>query len=126
MSSMIFECRIFVESKNLGKVMWLLDGLVAGVPQLVPVRGAKVTRKGEVKQAARGGSMVEVLTNYISDNGLKELSRANVETALLAAGYKSSSVQTVITALQERKVVGRAKKRGAPLPVITHPTGNGK
>lgn len=121
----MFELRAFVEDKNLSRVMWALDGLVAGMPQVLPVRDA-VVKEGKV-QSIRDGSIREAFLEKVrqltdnpvtpstlgqllieSGSSIQERMHANQTATQLArkAGLIQSTKLKGIWALKKEKVNG--------------------
>ncbi len=55
----MFEVRIMCEDSKLHKVLWALDGLIVGMPQMLPVRNAVASKdKTQVREKVPGGANV--------------------------------------------------------------------
>ena len=63
----MFEVRIMVEDSKLHKVLWALDGLIVGQPQMLPVRNAVANKdKTKVKEMPHG-SLASTLRTAMTD-----------------------------------------------------------
>lgn len=88
----MFEIRAFVEDNKLSKVMWALDGLVVGIPQTIPVRGAKAShdKKKVVATTARSGeSITAQMTNAVLNHPNDQILTKELVAIGMKAGAKS-------------------------------------
>lgn len=109
----MFKIEIMVEDKNLPKVMWALDGLVVGMPQTLPVRGAvAVKAKGQtkIKPDGNGSTIKERVTKAIYDTGLTAITSAIIRRFTVEAGGKPQSAYTVTYLLTKDKVLKKVEK----------------
>jgi hypothetical protein len=64
----MFEVRIMVEDSKLHKVLWALDGMIVGMPQMLPVRNAVPSKdKKQVKEKSHGGLTMEFYNGLEGD-----------------------------------------------------------
>ena len=59
----MFEVRVMCEDSKLHKVLWALDGLIVGMPQMLPVRNAVASKdktKVKEKYPHGGGVMMKL------------------------------------------------------------------
>jgi hypothetical protein len=109
----MFEIRCLVEDKNLSKIMWALDGLVVGMPQTLPVRGAvAVKSKGQtkVKSDGKGGTIKERVSQAIYDTGMPTITSEVIRRFTVEAGGQPQSAYTTIYQLIKEKTLKRKSK----------------
>lgn len=107
----MFEVKIMVDDKKLTKLLWALDGLIAGQPQLLPVRGAKVVRSStgetKVKQkydgSIRRGFIESLVRAHIED----PISHTELRELMVAAGGLPNSTSSVVALLHKSGVLKR-------------------
>lgn len=107
----MFEIRCFVEDKKLPTVMWALDGLVVGMPQTLPVRGAvaaKAKGSSTVRQVGEG-SLQGRFEKAVQENGRDEFTTKELKDMIVTLGGNANSGSTLIYVLTQRKVL---KKMG--------------
>lgn len=114
----MFEIRCIVEDKNLPKVMWALDGLVVGMPQTLPVRGAVAAKsKGrvKVKSDGKGVTIKDRVAQAILATGMTTITSDVMRRFTVEAGGKPASSYTITYLLIKDKVL---KKKGKGLHEI--------
>jgi hypothetical protein len=101
-----------VDDNKLNKVLWALDGLIAGMPQIVPVRGAKVKKEanGSTKvvatsEAAAKGSLWEAVLVRVKQWQYDDIRYRDLLALTLDAGGKNGTVGSIITNLVGRGVL---------------------
>lgn len=102
----MFELRIMVEDKNVPKVLWRLDGLVVGMPQIIPVRGAVVKAKKVVStQPVPGGSLHAQVQFVLSDWPEPSINMKGLNEVMDKVGVGRNSRSYVLTNLRNNKVI---------------------
>lgn len=125
---MPFEVRIICEDKKLPKVMWALDGLILGPPQILPVRGgpglAEEADTEFVPTPTKGpkkGTRIKPPGGTLPELALKELIRTGHKTSItpplmtsaaLAVGGSSNSYTYVNTYLRKHGLIVGPKADG--------------
>lgn len=110
----MFELRCFLEDKHLSKVMWALDGLVVGMPQVLPVRGA-VAKKGKVQSTGEGNITEKFLKAVGAWHHSEYISTKTLGKMLTEAGsQQTGSVvsQTAVRLAKNAGLIRPSKTRG--------------
>jgi hypothetical protein len=104
----MFLVKIFVEDNKLSKVMWALDGLVVGMPETVPVRGAKASpdKKKVVATVTKSGESIiskminAVLAQPVGDSEIttKKLVEIGMKAGAKSRASAGSSIAHIIKA----------------------------
>jgi hypothetical protein len=98
----MFEVRVYCEDSKLQKVMWALDGIVVGMPQVIPVRGAKATpNKKKVMSIHTGGTNVSRFTQAVwaldgDETTAKELVPLGEEVGAKSKGSVASMIASAV------------------------------
>ena len=109
----MFEIRLYCEDSKLQKVMWALDGIIVGMPQVTPVRGAKASSNGKKVVAVNkdGKSIIAKMTEEILGLGLLEVTTKQLQDIGVKSGSKrKESTSSLITSLQKEGLLQRIEK----------------
>jgi hypothetical protein len=108
--SKVFEVKVFCEDKKLDKLMWALDGLVVGLPQIIPVRGAKAFR-GQVREVDPDGlSREDRIAQHIQQKGYTNITAQEISEIAQSYGTKPKSSYTMGARLAVKGVLKRTSK----------------
>lgn len=118
----MFEVRLMVEDKKLSDVLWVLDGMLAQPPQIIPVRGATVkkTASGEPKVVGkRKGSLQAQLDQYLSDRTGQTITTKQVQAMMVQAGGATNSHYGYIFRCKKAKMLKPTGKEGEYVVTMT-------
>lgn len=90
---------LFVEDKDLGKLLWLLDGLAVGNPRPVPVRGVTTKRVEGTKQMAStrplpGESMIANIRHMLWQSPKNEVTSSELKALALQVGASEHTAKS--------------------------------
>ncbi len=107
----MFSVKVMCEGRKLEKVLWALDGLVLGNPEITPVRGA-IAKRGQVQaaQPLPGASLADNVGTYILSGGYTQVNAGVMRKAVVECGGKAGSYHYVIRQLQQSKLLGKIGK----------------
>jgi len=109
----MFELKMLVEDKNLPKVMWALDGLVANMSPPVPVRGAEVKKANGTTQVVAtngGGSIQDRVAHAIANSGLAKITTGQFRQYIVDAGGNPSYIGTMRKVFADKKILKPEEK----------------
>ena len=114
----MFKVTIMTEDKRLPKVLFALDGLVIGPPEVTPVRGAKVRGNKIVSSQPQPGVPIkDQVAHLIHERKLERVNSSMLRELVKEVGGKPASSGSIAQYLRKDKVLGRAK-RGEGYPVL--------
>lgn len=105
----MFEVRVFVDDKKLAKLLWTLDGLITGQPDLLPVRGAKeVKTKTGTKVKGNGGQTLKAkLIQALSERDNTRITTKELGSAIVELGGAKTSAGAYTTGFVNAKFLKR-------------------
>jgi len=107
----VFEIRVMVEDSKLHKVLWALDGLIVGMPQMLPVRNAVASKdKTKVKEKLpHGASLITRLYDQLGGSGasFNWPETANIMEKLGASSESTGAYLTLL--VKKGKIIRIAK-----------------
>lgn len=108
----MFSLEIMVDNKKLADVLWALDGLIIGEPQIRPVRGAAVKREGGVQKAVRAkhnrtGSMLGNVREAILNCPAETLTSRDIKLLARRVGASQATQSSASTVLQREGLLTR-------------------
>lgn len=115
----MFQVKFYVDNRKLGDALERLGGVALGIPEAVPVHGAKATKNGHIKstQPVPGASLPAQVAKVIMDGKYTMLNRYQLDEIIAGAGGSKASRSYVATELRRSyKLLGHYKK-GAGYPV---------
>lgn len=129
MSNEISRVEVFVEDKNLGKLLRGIAGLAVRAPDIRPVVNAEL-QSGKLVATARNGELVGLFANWIHERKLQEVRAADCRDFLRSIGKKESNATYLIKKALEYGVMVRKKGTSgsamAYVPTSLAYTGEGK
>ena len=94
---------LYVEDKNLAKVLRSLAGLVF---DMGPPRPVNASRKGK-RLLSKGGSAMELILNWFQEEGVTKFTTKNVNHILEEAGFTKQSGYNALMELTKAKRIKR-------------------
>jgi len=107
----MFEVRIMVEDSKLHKVLWALDGMIVGQPQLLPVRNAVPSKdKKQVKEKLPGGASITMrLWDRLGTPGTTFDWEAAADIVKSFGANRSGTSAYLSRLLKEKKIIREGK-----------------
>jgi hypothetical protein len=106
----MFRVTYFVEDKNLGQSLQLLQGLARGVSEVQPVTNATV-RNGKLV-AVSGGTVPEQFLAYCKHHKLTQFRRRELAEFCRTIGRGPNAAGSLVTNMLKTGVVSRVGKGG--------------
>ncbi len=106
----MFEVRLMVEDKNIPKVLWALDGLIAGMPTILPVRAAAVKKTAVGKrvvstQPLPGQSLVAQVSHKLMNWPNDTIVWPEFVELMMNVGVNKDSKGYITNTLRKLKVI---------------------
>jgi len=108
----MFKITVLCEDRKLQNVMWALDGLVVGMPEVIPVRGAKPnSNKTKVVSVGHGVTIQDRWLDLVRSHEGDIITRKELMALGQEAGYTKHSTATQINKkLVREKIIKRLEK----------------
>lgn len=109
----MFEVRIMCEDSKLHKVLWALDGLIVGMPQMLPVRNAVASKdKTQVKEKEPGASSImSKLREAVTDGSADTITWVEIANLAVRLGAKNrTSTSAHISRLEKEGILKKVSR----------------
>lgn len=105
----MFDLKVMVEEKNLAKILWALDGLIVGMPSILPVRAAKVFKKKVVStHPLKGASLLSQVEFALFNWETDTIEWEDFKALMLKLGVAKDSKGYIVHGLKDRKIIKAA------------------
>jgi hypothetical protein len=114
----MFQVKIYVDDKKLPNLLWALDGIALGMPEIIPVRNAKAKGQKVISSDPKQGmTLADKAAVYILGLGKSEVTSSDLLDALAKAGGRIGSRGHVVERL---KAVGLLNSAGRSKWTVNH------